>query len=374
MSKDPFQPSKRSLSIQASGIRKFFELGLSMKDPVDLSIGQAHFEVPDEAKEAAIKAIHDGKNRYTVTQGIPDLRAKLKERMAEHYPNTDGTDVMVTSGVSGGLLLIFMALLDEGDEVLIPDPYFVMYRHLATMVGATAKTYSTYPDFRIKAENIKQHITPKTKLILVNSPSNPTGVSLNKEEAQDLAKLADETGIALISDEIYEDFRYTDEHHSPRQYTENCIVVAGASKFLGMPGWRIGWLMGPQSICERMYALQQFSFVCAPTPLQWGTLAGLDIDFSKHREEYRGKRDFIMEGLKENFEIVKPDGAFYMFVKLPEGADPQAFMNACIERELLVVPGGACSEKNTHFRLCYATTDDKLKRAVVILNEIADSL
>ncbi|MDC1141586.1 pyridoxal phosphate-dependent aminotransferase [Planctomycetota bacterium] len=372
MTDNPFQPSERSLSIQASGIRKFFELGLSMKDPVDLSIGQAHFEVPEVAQQAAMKAIADGKNRYTVTQGIPELREKLKARMAANYGDIDGTDLMVTSGVSGALLLAFMALLNPGDEILIPDPYFVMYRHLASMVGATAKTYSTYPEFRVSADVIREQITPKTKLIIVNSPSNPTGATLSKKEARDLAKLADETGIALISDEIYEDFHYNDEHHSPRQYTENCIVVAGASKFLGMPGWRIGWMLAPQDICERMYALQQFSFVCAPAPLQWGALAALDIDFTQHREEYRAKRDFVIDGLKENFQIVKPEGAFYMFPQLPEGAEPEAFLNACIERELLVVPGGACSERNTHFRLCYATTDEKLKRAVTILNEIAN--
>ncbi|MCA8913633.1 MAG: pyridoxal phosphate-dependent aminotransferase [Planctomycetes bacterium] len=371
---DPFRISDRALGIKASGIRKFFELGLSMKNPIDLSIGQAHFDVPDDVKAAAISAIEDGKNRYTVTQGIPELREKLKARYAARFGNVDDCETMVTCGVSGGLMLTFLAMLDPGDEILIPDPYFVMYRHLATMVGAVAKTYDIYPDFKPSAAAIRERITDKTRLIIVNSPSNPTGYALDETEARELAALADETGIALVSDEIYEDFIYTERHVSPREFTSNCIVLSGASKSMGMPGWRMGWLFAPRPLVERMYSLQQFSFVCAPAPLQWAALKGLDADFSAHREEYRNKRDLVYDGLKDNYRIVKPGGAFYMFPYLPEGVDAERFMDACIKRELLVVPGAACSDRGTNFRLCFAATDDKLKKAVDMLNEIAAEL
>ncbi|MCA8914071.1 MAG: pyridoxal phosphate-dependent aminotransferase [Planctomycetes bacterium] len=371
---DPFRISQRALGIKASGIRKFFELGLSMKNPIDLSIGQAHFDVSDEVKAAAINAINEGRNRYTVTQGIPGMREKLKERYSARYGNIDDCEVMVTSGVSGGLMLTFLAMLDPGDEILIPDPYFVMYRHLATMVGAVAKTYDIYPDFKPSAAVIREQITDKTRLIVVNSPSNPTGHAMNEAEARELAQLADDSGIPLVSDEIYEDFIYTERHVSPREFTKNCIVMSGASKSLGMPGWRIGWLMAPRDLVERMYSLQQFSFVCAPAPLQWAALKGLDQDFSAHREEYRGKRDLVYEGLKDSYRVVKPGGAFYMFPYLPEGVDSERFMEACIKRELLVVPGGACSDKSTNFRLCFAATDDKLNKAVDMLNDIAREL
>ncbi|MCB9894095.1 MAG: pyridoxal phosphate-dependent aminotransferase [Planctomycetes bacterium] len=371
---DPFRISQRALGIKASGIRKFFELGLSMKNPIDLSIGQAHFDVSDEVKAAAIAAINEGRNRYTVTQGIPGMREKLKERYAARFGNIDDCEVMVTCGVSGALMLTFLALLDPGDEILIPDPYFVMYRHLATMVGAVAKTYDIYPDFKPSAAAIRDQISEKTRLIVVNSPSNPTGYAMNEAEARELAQLADDTGIPLVSDEIYEDFIYTDRHVSPREFTKNCIVMSGASKSLGMPGWRIGWLMAPRELVERMYSLQQFSFVCAPAPLQWAALKGLDQDFSEHREEYRAKRDLVYDGIKDNYRTVKPGGAFYMFPFLPEGVDSERFMEACIKRELLVVPGGACSDKSTNFRLCFAATDDKLKKAVDMLNDIAKEL
>jgi len=371
---DPFRISNRALGIKASGIRKFFELGLSMKNPIDLSIGQAHFDVPDEVKQAAIDAINEGRNRYTVTQGIPPLREKLRERYAKRFGNIDDCEPMVTCGVSGGLMLSFLALLDPGDEILIPDPYFVMYRHLATMVGAVAKTYDIYPDFKPSAAAIRDRITDKTRLIIVNSPSNPTGYAMNEAEARELAQLADDTGIPLISDEIYEDFIYTERHVSPREFTKNCIVMSGASKSMGMPGWRMGWMLGPRELTERMYSLQQFSYVCAPAPLQWAALKGLDQDFSEHREEYRNKRDLVYEGLKDSYRIVKPGGAFYMFPYLPEGVDAERFMEACIKRELLVVPGAACSDRATNFRLCFAATDDKLKKAVDMLNDIAKEL
>jgi aspartate aminotransferase/aminotransferase len=239
------------------------------------------------------------------------------------------------------------------------------------MVSATSVTFDTYPDFRIDPERIRARITPRTRLIVVNSPSNPTGHALSEEEARGLAKLADETGIPLVSDEIYEDFIFGPRHVSPREFTRNCIVLSGASKSLGMPGWRIGWTLAPKELSERMYTLQQFSFVCAPAPLQWGALAGLDLDFSAHRTDYQHKRDLVYEGIREKYQCVKPGGSFYMFPKLPAGGALDQFIEACIKQELLVVPGSACSEQGTHFRLCFAASDEKLAKAVKILNEIA---
>lgn len=374
MPHDPFRVSERAKGIRPSGIRKFFELGLSMKNPIDLSIGQPHFDTPEIVKKAASRAIAEGRNRYTVTQGIPELRDALKARYARRFGDIGGEEITVTGGVSGGLMLSFLALLNPGDEILIPDPYFIMYRHLATMVSATAVTFDTYPDFRGTAERVKARITPRTRLIVVNSPSNPTGALMTEAEARDLAKLSDETGIPLVSDEIYEDFIYTGRHVSPREFTRNCIVLGGAGKSLGMTGWRMGWMLAPRELSEKIYTLQQFSFVCAPAPLQWGTLAGLDQDFSAHRQDYRNKRDLVYEGIRAKYQCVKPDGSFYMFPLLPAGAQMDQFIEACIKRELLVVPGSACSERATHFRLCFAASDDKLRRAVVILNEIAGEL
>ncbi|MDH5639672.1 MAG: aminotransferase class I/II-fold pyridoxal phosphate-dependent enzyme [Nitrospira sp.] len=369
----PFRLSDRLTRVKPSGIRKFFELGKSMKDPIDLSIGQADFDVPPDVKAAAIAAIEQGENRYSVTQGIEPLRQAIRDRYADRGLPLENEDVVVTSGVSGGLLLSFLALLDPGDEVLIPDPYFIMYKQLAGMVGASAVNYNTYPEFKLDPEEIARRITPRTKAIIVNSPSNPTGHAISEDEARAVAAVADDAGIVVISDEIYEDFIYEGRHVSPREFTRNCIVLSGASKNMGMPGWRIGWARLPGDMVPQVCMLQQFSFVCAPVPFQHAALAGINADFSDHREEYRRKRDLVCDGLRENFGVVTPGGAFYAYIELPKGLEMEPFMEACISRQLLVVPGSACSERATHFRLCYAASNEKLNRAVEMLNEIAVS-
>jgi len=368
---DPFKLADRIHLLQPSGIRKFFELGQSMKNPIDLSIGQADFDVPDLVKDAAINAIRSGKNRYTVTQGIEPLRAALKARYATRFKGVEEEDVIVTAGVGGALLLSFLVLLNPGDEVLIPDPYFVMYRHLASLVGARAVTFDTYPDFRVTAARIAPFITPKTRAIVINSPSNPTGATLSEQDACEIAALAEKHGLVIISDEIYEEFIYEGRHVSCREFTRNCIVLSGASKSMGMPGWRMGWMLGPREFIERCYIVQQFTFVCAPSMAQHGVLAGLSVDFTQHLEAYRRKRDIVCDGLSKRYALHKPTGAFYAFAQLPEGAKPDEFIKACIARELLVVPGGACSTRETHVRISYAAPDEKLAKAVGILNELA---
>lgn len=368
---DPFKLADRIHLLQPSGIRKFFELGQSMKNPIDLSIGQPDFDVPDLVKDAAVNAIRSGKNRYTVTQGIEPLRKALKERYAKRFKGVEEEDVIVTAGVGGALLLSFFALLNPGDEVLIPDPYFVMYRHLASLVGARAVTFDTYPDFRVTAARIAPFITSKTRAIVINSPSNPTGATLSEQDAREIAALAEKHGLVIISDEIYEEFIYEGRHVSCREFTGNCIVLSGASKSMGMPGWRMGWMLGPREFIERCYIVQQFTFVCAPSMAQHGVLAGLNADFTRHLSDYRRKREIVCAGLSKKYAMQKPGGAFYAFPRLPDGVKSDEFIKACIARELLVVPGGACSTRDTHVRISYAAPDEKLVKAVSILNELA---
>jgi aspartate aminotransferase/aminotransferase len=371
LARDPFQLADRIHLLQPSGIRKFFELGLSMKNPIDLSIGQPDFDVPDPVKAAAIDAISAGRNRYTVTQGIEPLRKALKERYSRRFAGVENDDIIVSAGVGGGLLLAFFALFNPGDEVLVPDPYFVMYRHLASLVGARAVFVDTYPDFKITAARLAPHITPKTRAIIVNSPSNPTGATLDEAGARELAALAEKHSLTIISDEIYEEFLYEGRHVSCREFTRNCLVLSGASKSMGMPGWRMGWMLGPREFIERCYIVQQFTFVCAPSLAQHAVLAGLGLDFSAHLNDYRRKREILCGGISGRYELVWPRGAFYAFPRLPGGARPEEFIKACISRELLIVPGGACSTRDTHLRISFAAPDEKLRAAVRILNELA---
>lgn len=359
--------------LEPSGIRRFFDLAKTMKNPVNLSIGQADYEPPPVVIDAAIEAMRSGRNRYSVTQGEAQLLASLRKKLANHMPVTDDDELMITSGVSGGIMLSYLCSLDPGDEILIPDPYFVMYKHLANVTGAVPKLFSTFPDFRVTRERLEASATDKTRALLINSPSNPTGHVMDDEEVRAATDFARERGILLISDEIYDTFVYDGELSRPKQYLPGTMVLGGFSKSLGIPGWRMGYALGPKALIEQMRILQQFSFVCAPTPAQWGVLAGLDFDFSGHLADYRRKRDFVYEGLKDRFDIEKPGGAFYIFPRLRGGISDAQFVERCIERNLLVVPGSACCSRTDYLRISFAASDSDLARGVEILNAVADS-
>ena len=197
--------SDRALGIDVSGIRRVFELGAKLTNPINLSIGQPDFPVPDAIKQATINAIENNHNGYTLTQGAPQLLRAVKQRLADDVGwncDSDDTGLMITAGTSGALLLAFLALLNPGDEAIIGDPYFVIYPAHAQMAGGTAVYCDTYPDFRMTAERIEPLITDRTKLVLINSPSNPSGVVLSEQEVREIAELCEQRGVLLISDEI----------------------------------------------------------------------------------------------------------------------------------------------------------------------------
>src|SRR5882762_2384851 len=199
--------SARAHAVDASGIRKVFDLAAKMKDPINLSIGLPDFDVPPQAKQAAIEAINAGHNRYTQTQGIAPLRERLRAELSREIGRDVG-EILITSGVSGGLFLAILATIDPGDEAIFLDPYFVMYKHLLTMAGGRANIVDSYPDFRFHADRVRKAITPRTKLLILNSPSNPTGVVMTEAEVQAAVNLAKEHDLLIISDEIYEPFLY----------------------------------------------------------------------------------------------------------------------------------------------------------------------
>ena len=353
----------------SSGIRKVFDLAASMTDPINLSIGLPDFDVPADVQEAAVRAIHDNKNGYSPTQGIAPLRDKLQDRIQKQYGHTVRQTV-VTSGTSGGLVLALLALVNPGDEVIVFDPYFVMYKSLIGLCGGTCVLIDTYPDFRIDLGRVADAITKRTKVILFNSPGNPTGVTASDEEIRGLARLAAERNIALVSDEIYSHFNYDKPFVSPAAYNPQTIVIDGFSKSHGMTGWRLGFAHGPAEIIQQMTKLQQYTFVCAPQPAQWAGIVALDVDMKSHIDAYRRKRDMVVAGLAEDYELVKPGGAFYVFPKTPWGTDDQ-FVHKAIENKLLIIPGNIFSRRNTHFRISYAASDATLERGLEVLRKLA---
>ncbi|MGI6456402.1 MAG: pyridoxal phosphate-dependent aminotransferase [bacterium] len=363
------QLAQRTRRIDSSGIRKVFALAADLKDPCNLSIGQPDFDVPEAVKEVAISAIQEGKNSYTLTAGITPLREKIKERYAPFV--AEPGEALITSGVSGGILLSFLAVLDEGDEIIIPDPYFVMYKHLCNFIGAHPVYVDTYPDFQPDPDKIEKLITPRTKAILLNSPNNPSGTVYTEEACKAVAALAEKHNLLLITDEIYEAFLYDSEWYTPAQYYPQTLILSGLSKSTAMTGWRIGWAYGPAEVLQAMINIQMYSFVCAPSFAQHAALAALDLDPSAIRSEYRQKRDRIYEGLKPYYNVTKPGGAFYIFPEAPN-RDGDAFVKKAIENNLLVVPGSVFSEKNTHFRISFAASDETIDRGLEILRRMAE--
>jgi aspartate aminotransferase/aminotransferase len=362
--------SDRAHSFDSSGIRRVFDLAAKLENPINLSIGQPDFDVPDEIKRAAIEAIESGKNAYSPTQGIAPLREAMRKQVLDDYPDQDDRDVFISSGTSGGLLLSMMAMVNPGDEVIFLDPYFVMYPALVRMCGGVPVTVDSYPDFRLDVKKIEAAITPKTKIILVNSPANPTGVTATEDELKAVAELAAERKIALVSDEIYRQFFYDGEFVSPAQFNDQTIVIDGFSKSYAMTGWRVGFVHGPTEIVNTMLKLQQFSYVCAPQPAQWGALRGLQVSLERQIADYHRKRDLIYNGLSDVYEIAKPGGAFYIFPKspIPSGTE---FVENAIARGLLIIPGKIFSEKDSHFRVSFAAPDETLERGITLLRELA---
>ncbi len=359
----------RTNAFDSSGIRKVFDLASQLEDPINLSIGQPDFDVPEEVRDACVDAIQSGKNGYALTQGMPVLRDKLQAEIDERY-GSGVRSVFVCSGTSGGLVLSLLSLVNPGDEVIIFDPFFVMYEPLTRLVGGEPVLINTYPDFHIDLNKLADAITPGTKLIMLNSPANPTGVVLSEQEIRGVAELAAERGVALVSDEIYSEFCYDEPFVSPAQFNTEAIVIDGFSKSHAMTGWRLAYVHGPPEVIEAMIKLQQYSFVCAPQPVQWAGAVAMDVEVTGHINDYRRKRDLLVDGLSDAYEIARPGGAFYAFPKAPWGTGGE-FVTKAIENNLLIIPGNIFSHQDTHFRLSYAADDRVIERGIEVLLELA---
>lgn len=361
--------SERMSHIESSGIRKVFELAKSIKDPINLSIGQPDFDVPEEVKKSAKDAIDSGKNSYTLTQGIPELRSLLLGRVNNQFQG-DNRDLIITSGTSGALVLALCCVVDPGDEVIIFDPYFVMYPHLVSLAGGKSVFIDTYPDFEIDIKKVEKAITKKTKVILFNNPANPTGKTYSLETVKSLAEIAEKHGILLISDEIYSVFNYDGAFQTPAQFNRNVLVLDGFSKSYGMTGWRMGYAHGPIKLIQEMIKLQQFTFVCAPSMVQYAGITALQQDMSGFIEEYKQKRDFLLNGIKDYYEIPNAGGAFYLFPRAP-GGNSTVFVEKAIQHDLLIIPGKTFSSVDTNFRISFAAKKHVLERGVEVLRNLS---
>ena len=363
------QLSDRVSAIKPSGVRRIFDLARKVENPVNLSIGEPDFDVPLAIKDEAVRSIQQGFNKYTPSGGIPELREKILHHLRLRGIACD--EVIVTPGVTGGLLLAFLAILNPGDEVVIPDPYFVLYEYQVLLLGGAPVFFDTYPGFTLKEAELRRALSDRTKVILINSPNNPTGMVYSRDELEMVARVARERRLLVFSDEIYDRFTY--DCDGPLNYFgqlyENTVTLGGFSKDWGMTGWRIGFVAGPKSIIGSMVTMQQYVFSAVNSTAQKAALLALDCNTDILIEGYRQKRDLVYDGLRDKFRVVKPKGAYYIFPEAPDG-DGDGFVERALEKKLFIIPGSVFSKRGSHVRISFAASDQALSKGIEILRSL----
>jgi len=365
--------SKRIQKIDSSELRAAFAQAQKIQNSINFSIGFPAIDTPKTIKQAGIKAIEDGFTKYMPTDGLPALKEKiLKKLKKQNKLKIKGiNNITVTPGVTGAFAAIYISLFDPQDEVIIFDPYFLIYKELCKIVDAKPVIIDTYPTFQIDLKQVEKKITQKTKAIVINSPNNPTGVIYPKETLIKLAKIAQKNNLIVISDEIYEEFCYQKRHFSIGSVYENTLTLNGFSKTYGMTGWRLGYVAGPEEIISAINEIQPYLFFSSSSVAQMAAIKALDMNVKKTIDLHKKLHDFALKNLSPKFEICGGDGAFYFLLKAPNG-NGKKFVQAALKRKLIMLPGTLFSEKNTHFGISYATSAENLKKGIKILNELAE--
>ena len=370
--------SSRVNSIKPSGIRRFFDIAATMKDVISLGIGEPDFVTPAPIVQAGIEALQKGETHYTSNSGLIELREAIAAQIQRRYGPVykPENEILITVGVSEALYLALAALLDPGDEMIYAEPCFVAYESTAKMVGATPITIATSASdgFQLTAEAIERVITPRTKVLLLASPNNPTGTVIERENLIQIARLVDQHNIVVVSDEIYDRLVYGVQHTCfaalPGMF-ERTITLQGFSKSHAMTGWRVGYAAGPAHLADAMRKLHQYLIMSAPTIAQWAALKAIEIGdpfVEEMRAEYNRRRRLIVDGLNAmGLSCIEPQGAFYAFPSIQStGMDDNTFAEQLLkEEQVAVVPGRAFGESGVGYvRMSYATAYDKIQRAL----------
>lgn len=360
----------------SSDFRKAVEKQSFLNDPIDLSIGIPEELTPEHVKAAAIRAINEDKTTYTPSNGLLELRQALAQKFREeNLIPCDENTVTVVPGLTTGQLLVYLAIIDPGDEVVVFDPYYPPYPHLATTAGARVVYASTLPTFQPDLEALEASITHKTKAIVVNSPNNPTGAVYPEETLRKIAALAEKNNTLIISDEIYEHFIYDDKPFSIGSIYPNTITLNGFSKEYAMTGWRVGYITGPKDIIAAINELQQYVVMSSSSIAQHAALAALKHPPAEITEKYREKRDLLVSGLTRlGFSVKGGQGAFYTFVKAPNGLTDVEFVEKATENNLILVPGRAFSQLHGFVRISYGANKSDLVRGLEALEKTVSSL
>ena len=380
--------SDKIQTIKPSGIRKFFDIVSEMKDAISLGVGEPDFETPGHIRDEGIYALEKGRTFYTSNAGLKDLRAEISNYLSKTQGiNYDPqSEILVTVGGSEAIDIGLRAIINAGDEVIIPQPSYVSYEPCAVLAGATPVIINLKAEneFRLTAEELEEAITHKTKILILPYPNNPTGAIMGREDLEKIAKVVIEKDILVMSDEIYSALTYKGEHVSIagiEGMKERTILINGFSKAYAMTGWRLGYACGPKEIIKQMTKIHQFAIMCAPTVSQYAAVEALkhgDEDVKKMRQAYNQRRRFLMNAFREmNLKCFEPYGAFYVFPCIKEfGMTSEEFATRFLEEEhVAAVPGTAFGESGEGFlRISYAYSLPTLKTAMERLNHFVNRL
>lgn len=364
--------SDRLAAIPMSGIRKMFDL--AKPDSINLGLGEPDLEPPKEAIEGMNAAAVDGKNKYSPTAGIPELRDAIAERFSRYNPGLSGRNVIVTPSGSTALLEMTQAFVDPGDEVLVPSPGFVIYAPHASLAGGKPVEYRlTEGDFQPNIDYIQDRITEKTKMIVVNNPSNPTGGVLSEESRKALADIAHDKDVMIMSDEVYESFVYEGRHQSFLPYLDRAVVVGGFSKMMAVTGWRLGFAIANEECMDALVKMQYHVCASPGMPAMYGVLnamPSIDPYLENARATFKKRRDLISKRINEidGMSIIPPKGAFYAFPSFDLDMTSQELANELVKAGLICTPGSAFGTFGEgHLRFSYAASEEKIDKGMDIL-------
>lgn len=383
--------SDKIKQLKPSGIRKFFDIVLSNKDAVSLGVGEPDFVTPWSVRDAAIKSIQKGFTQYTSNSGLLQLREKICQYLKQRFDlNYETEEVIITVGASEAIDISVRALVNSGDEIIIPEPSYVSYAPTVIMSGGVpvALKCGSENGFKAKASELEKCVTKKTKAILLSYPNNPTGAVMYREDLEKLAKVIKKHNLMVISDEIYCELTYNSKHvsiASLEDMKERCIVINGFSKSFAMTGWRVGYFAAPKPVASEMLKLHQYVIMCAPTPSQYAALQalteGLNDGFAvveEMKEEYNRRRRFVADSFNDmGLKCYNPDGAFYVFPEVTStGLNGEQFATLLLEKKkIAVVPGnsfGACGEN--FIRCSYAYSLKTLSYALEKIEEFVKEI
>ena len=380
--------SKTITTIQPSGIRKFFDVVSEMPDAISLGVGEPDFDTPWHIRDEGIYSLEKGRTFYTSNAGLKELKIEISKFLDRRYglKYNYNDEIIITVGGSEAIDIAMRAMLDPGDEVLIPQPSYVSYVPCAVLANGTPVPIELKAenDFRLTAEQLEAAITPKSKLLVLPFPNNPTGAVMEKKDLEAIAEVIEKYDLFVLSDEIYSELTYLENHVSiaslPGMW-ERTIVINGFSKSHAMTGWRLGYACGPSEIILQMLKIHQFAIMCAPTTSQYAAVAAMrdgDKDVEMMREEYNQRRRFLMHRFEEmGLECFEPFGAFYVFPCIKEfGMTSDEFATELLKsKKVAVVPGTAFGDSGEGFlRISYAYSIDDLKAALERIEEFITEL